>query len=67
MHFIYEYPDHFKILPSINAWSNDPERVGTGIKVDPEFTYCSNNNKDWMEISELKKWIKLNSDRIGNI
>ena len=52
--YTYEYSDYFKILPSINAWSNDPERVGKGVKVDPDFTYCSDNNKDWMEISELK-------------
>ena len=65
--YTYEYPDHFKILPSINAWSNDPERVGTGIKVDPDFTYCSDNNKEWMEISQLKDWIKLNKNKIGNI
>ncbi len=65
--YTYEYPDYFKILPSINAWSDDPERVGTGIKVDPDFTYCSDNNKEWMEISQLKDWIKLNQNKIGNI
>ena len=65
--YTYEYPDHFKILPSINAWSDDPERVGTGIKVDPDFTYCSDNNKEWMEISQLKEWIELNHNKIGTI
>ena len=65
--YTYEYPDHFKILPSINAWNNDPERVGAGIKVDPDFTYCSDNNKEWMEIHQLKEWIKLNHNKIGNI
>jgi len=65
--YTYEYPDHFKILPSINAWSNDPERVGNGIKVDPDFTYCSDNNKEWMEISQLKEWIELNQNKIGTI
>ena len=65
--YTYEYPDHFKILPSINAWNSDPERVGAGIKVDPDFTYCSDNNKEWMEIHQLKEWIKLNRNKIGNI
>jgi len=65
--YTYEYPDHFKILPSINAWSDDPERVGTGIKVHPDFTYCSDNNKEWMEISQLKEWIELNHNKIGTI
>jgi len=65
--YTYEYPGHFKILPSINNWSNDPERVGKGVKVDPEFFYSSDSNKEWMEISELKSWIEENRNKIGNI
>ena len=65
--YTYKYPGHFKILPSINEWSHDPERVGAGIKVDPEFIYCSDSNKEWMEISELKEWIEANRNKIGNI
>jgi len=65
--YTYEYPRHFKILPSINKWSNDPERVGEGIKVHPEFLYSSDSNKEWMEISELKEWIKKNKNKIGSI
>jgi UDP-N-acetylglucosamine 4,6-dehydratase/5-epimerase len=65
--YTYEYPDYFKILPSINEWSHDPERVGTGIKVDPEFMYCSDSNKEWMEISELKEWILKNKEVIEGI
>ena len=65
--YTYEYPGYFKILPSINNWSRDPARIGEGVKVDKDFTYCSNNNKDWMEISELKDWIKKNQDMIGKI
>ena len=65
--YTYEYPDHFKILPSINNWANDPERIGDGIQVDPEFIYSSDNNKEWMEISELQEWIEENRNKIGNI
>jgi UDP-N-acetylglucosamine 4,6-dehydratase len=65
--YTYEYPSYFKILPSINDWSNDSERIGSGKKVDPEFTYCSDNNTEWMEISELQEWIKINKDKIGKI
>jgi UDP-N-acetylglucosamine 4,6-dehydratase (inverting) len=65
--YTYEYPGYFKILPSINDWSNDPERIGDGKKVNPEFTYCSDNNTEWMEISELQEWIKKNKDKIGGI
>ena len=65
--YTYEYPGHFKILPSINDWSNDPERIGNGVKVDPDFTYCSDNNKEWMEIGVLQNWIEKNRNKIGNI
>ena len=65
--YTYEYSDHFKILPSINEWSHDLERIGNGVKVDPDFTYCSDNNKEWMKISELKEWIKINKNKIGKI
>ena len=65
--YTYEYQGHFKILPSINDWSKDPERIGDGIKVEPDFMYCSDSNEDWMEISELQNWIELNKDKTGNI
>ena len=64
--YTYEYPGHFKILPSINDWSNDLERIGDGIKVELGFTYCSDSNKERMEVSELKKWIEENRNKIGN-
>ena len=66
-HYTYEYSSYFKILPSINNWSKDPERIGNGIKVESDFVYSSDNNKDWMEIETLKKWIVDNKDIIGNI
>jgi UDP-N-acetylglucosamine 4,6-dehydratase (inverting) len=65
--YTYEYPGHFKILPSINDWANDPERVGSGIKVKSDFMYCSDSNKEWMSIKSLQDWIKENKNKIGNI
>ena len=65
--YTYEYQSHYKILPSINEWSDDPERIGNGVKVDPDFIYSSDNNKEWMEISELQKWIEENRNKIGNM
>ena len=65
--YTYEYPGYFKILPSINDWSKDPDRIGIGVKVDSNFRYCSNNNIEWMEIAELKKWIEENLNKIGSI
>ena len=65
--YTYEYPGHYKILPSINEWAKDPERIGAGIKVSESFTYCSDNNKEWMKISDLQSWIKLSKSKIGTI
>ena len=65
--YTYEYPGYFKTLPSIYEWSKDPERIGNGKKVDPDFMYSSDNNKEWMKISELQEWIKKNINKIGNI
>jgi UDP-N-acetylglucosamine 4,6-dehydratase (inverting) len=63
--YTYEYPGYFKILPSINNWSKDPSRINGGIRVDPDFTYCSDNNKDWMDIESLQNWIERNHNKIG--
>mgnify|MGYP001976086319 CR=1 FL=1 len=61
--YTYEYPEHFKILPSIHGWYNDEERIGPGIKVDSDFTYRSDNNLKWMKISELQRWIEQNKKK----
>ena len=63
----FEYSDYFKILPAINNWNSDEKRIGSGKKVDPSFTYSSNNNKEWMKIEELSKWIEENKDDLGKI
>ena len=65
--YTYEYQDHYKILPSINEWANDPERIGSGVKVESDFTYSSDNNEEWMTINTLKEWIEINKHKIGSI
>jgi len=66
-YYTYEYPNHFKILPAINNWSNTPSRIKNGRKVNEGFTYRSDNNSDWMTNSELLNWIKKNHSKIGKI
>jgi len=61
----YEYSDHYKILPAIFNWSKDPKRIGSGSSVADDFTYCSDNNADWMSIDTLKTWVAKNHDKIG--
>jgi UDP-N-acetylglucosamine 4,6-dehydratase len=63
----YEYPEYYKILPAIYDWSKDPERINNGKLVVPDFTYCSDNNTDWMKIETLQKWIEQNNEKIGKI
>ena len=65
--YTFEYSGHYKILPSIHNWSVDPARIGDGVKVDADFTYTSNNNKDWMDAKALKNWIEKNINTIGKI
>lgn len=65
--FTYEYDSYFKILPQIHEWCNDPHRIGEGKKVPEDFEYTSDNNKEWMSIPELQKWIEDNKAKVGNI
>ena len=63
----FEYPGYYKILPSINNWSNDPNRIGRGVKVSENFIYNSESNTEWMDIKILKNWINNNFNMIGKI
>lgn len=63
----YEYAEHYKILPAIHNWSQDPKRINGGKLVAPDFTYCSDNNVDWMRIDTLSAWINQNREKIGKM
>jgi UDP-N-acetylglucosamine 4,6-dehydratase len=65
--YTYEYSDYFKILPAIHDWNKDPLRINGGTLVGPTFTYCSDNNPDWMKVEELREWILHNRTKIGKI
>jgi len=56
--YTYEYADYYKILPQINNWNKDKKRISNGKKVNKDFSYTSNNNKKWMSIEELQKFLK---------
>jgi UDP-N-acetylglucosamine 4,6-dehydratase (inverting) len=66
-YYTYEYPDYFKILPSTNDWGRDETRIKGGKRVKEGFVYSSDNNKEWMDVSELSDWIEANKEKIGNI
>jgi UDP-N-acetylglucosamine 4,6-dehydratase/5-epimerase len=66
-YYTYEYPEHFKILPTINEWASSPERIKDGKKVPEGFVYASDNNTEWMTDTQLQAWIDVNREKIGSI
>ncbi|MCQ4346312.1 UDP-N-acetylglucosamine 4,6-dehydratase (inverting) [Pseudomonas stutzeri] len=66
-YYTYEYPEHFKILPSINQWAVCPSRIKDGAKVPEGFVYSSDNNSEWMSDAQLQQWIEENREKIGSI
>ena len=66
-YFTYEYPEHYKILPQINNWDKDVNRIKDGKKVPEGFVYASDNNAEWMSDAELQTWIDANREKIGSI
>jgi FlaA1/EpsC-like NDP-sugar epimerase len=65
--YTYEFDNYYKILPAINNWDDDPDRISSGNKVPENFCYSSDNNSEWMTVEELKRWIDKNKDLIGKI
>ena len=65
--YTYEYSEYYKVLPAIHSWGNDPARINGGTLVSPDFTYCSDNNPDWMSIASLQKWIEQTRNLIGKV
>lgn len=59
--YTYEYETYYKILPAINDWFLDEQRIGAGKLVKEGFSYVSNVNETWMSRSELRSWIDTHS------
>ena len=58
--FTFEYDTYFKILPMIHDWFNSKDRIKDGKKVSKSFSYCSDNNFEWMSVEDLNQWIREN-------
>ena len=65
--YTYEYDEHFKILPQINDWFLDHDRIKNGSRVDEGFVYDSSSNRDWMTTETFQKWMNLNMHLVGKI
>ena len=63
----FEYLEYFKILPQINDWANDENRIKDGRRVPEEFVYTSDSNTAWMSDASLRGWIDANKNSIGKI
>ena len=63
----FEYPEYYKILPQINQWDCDINRIKNGVQVGTDFCYSSDANSDWMYSDDLKTWITKNLQVIGRI
>lgn len=63
--YTFEYEDYYKILPAINGWSLDKQRIADGVPVASGFSYSSDNNHEWMTVEQLRKWIIENQTKIG--
>ncbi len=59
-YYTYEYPEYYKILPTINHWANCSKRIKDGKKVSDGFSYSSDNNTEWMTPAELQEWLLKN-------
>jgi UDP-N-acetylglucosamine 4,6-dehydratase/5-epimerase len=53
----YEYDWYYKILPTLNHWDQDSERIKDGEKVEEGLLYSSDKNTEWMAIEQLQKFI----------
>lgn len=61
----FDCGDHFRIYPTIDLGRQVTVSKGWK-KVDEGFTYSSDNNPSWMEVSHLREWLRVNESRIGN-
>lgn len=62
--YTYSYKDYFKILPLINNWHKDQNRIKEGKLVEKDFCYSSNDNTQWMTEKAFKLWLKFNWENI---
>ncbi len=56
--YTYEYDTYYKILPSIHDWHRDPKRIAGGRPCSEGFSYTSDNNTQWMDAAELRRWMQ---------
>jgi UDP-N-acetylglucosamine 4,6-dehydratase (inverting) len=63
----YDCDGHYVILPESDLADRIDILKLKGKKVNSEFVYTSDSNKDWMTKEELALWVSDNSDKDGRI
>jgi UDP-N-acetylglucosamine 4,6-dehydratase len=53
----YEYDNYYIIYPNYSWWSLSKHFTEGGTKVDPEFFYKSDSNKDFLSVEQLRTYI----------
>ena len=61
----YEYSEYYKILPAIHEPGLLPVYIKDGKPVQEGFSYTSDNNKEWMSIEQLRKWMEVNRNKLN--
>ncbi len=51
-----EFDDKYVICPNVEGWKN--AALQNGKKIMKEFEYASNNNSDWLSVSDLKELLE---------
>jgi len=54
----YEYKWYYKILPTLNKWHMDENRIKNGKKISKGFVYSSGSNQEWMSVDELQHFLQ---------
>ena len=54
----YEYDWYYKILPTINKWHLDTDRINKGNLIQKGFVYSSESNTEWLTIEKLQEYLE---------
>jgi len=59
-----EYENYFKIIPSISENEKEKYTKNSGVFVESNFLYTSENNSEWMSPDDLKIWLEINKQKL---
>lgn len=56
----FDFGNHYRLIPFFTETNVYSEEELNGRKVDENFTYSSDQNEDWMDVNDVKDWVKKN-------